>query len=62
MWHVRERREKFIRFGGKPRRKGPLVRPRRRWECGIRLGLREIGWGGFTWFRIGTSGEFLCTR
>jgi hypothetical protein len=31
---------------GKPERKGPLERPRHRWEDGIRMGLREIGWGG----------------
>jgi hypothetical protein len=33
-------------FGGKARRKIPLGRPRRRWEDGIRMDLREIGWGG----------------
>jgi hypothetical protein len=26
-------------------RKRPLGRPRRRWENGIRMDLREIGWG-----------------
>jgi hypothetical protein len=26
--------------------KRPLERPRRRWEDGIRMDLREIGWGG----------------
>jgi hypothetical protein len=30
---------------GKPEGKGPLRRPRRRWEDGIRMDLREIGWG-----------------
>jgi hypothetical protein len=30
---------------GKPERKIPLRRPRRRWEDGIRMDL-EIGWGG----------------
>jgi hypothetical protein len=25
--------------------KRPLGRPRRRWENGIRMDLREIGWG-----------------
>jgi hypothetical protein len=28
---------------GKPEGKIPLGRPRRRWENGIRMGLREIG-------------------
>jgi hypothetical protein len=30
---------------GKPEGKRPLERPRRRWEGGIKMGLREIGWG-----------------
>jgi hypothetical protein len=30
---------------GKPERKRPLEKPRRRWENGIKMGLREIGWG-----------------
>jgi hypothetical protein len=28
---------------GKPKGKGPLGRPRRRWEDGIKMDLREIG-------------------
>jgi hypothetical protein len=31
---------------GKPDGKRPLGRPRHRWEDGIRMDLREIGWGG----------------
>jgi hypothetical protein len=30
---------------GKPEGKRPLGRPRRRWEDGIRMALREIDWG-----------------
>jgi hypothetical protein len=33
----------------KPKRKRPLERPRHRWEDGIRMDLREIGWGGVDW-------------
>jgi hypothetical protein len=47
---------------GKPEGKRPLGRPRRRWEDGLKLDLREIGWGvwsGFTWLRIGTVGGLL---
>jgi hypothetical protein len=47
---------------GKPEGKSPLERPRRRWEDGIRMDLREIGWlvwSGFTWLRIGTVGGLL---
>ena len=31
---------------GKPERKGPLGRPRHRWEDNIRMDLKEVGWGG----------------
>jgi hypothetical protein len=31
---------------GKPEGKTPLVRPRRRWEDGVEMDLRDIGWGG----------------
>jgi hypothetical protein len=33
----------------KPKGKRPLGRPRRRWENGIRMDLREIGWIGMEW-------------
>jgi hypothetical protein len=36
----------------KPEGKRPLVRPRRRWEDGIRMDLREIGLGGVDWIRL----------
>jgi hypothetical protein len=40
-------------FGGKARRKErPLGRPRRRWEDGTRMDLREIGLGGVDWIRL----------
>jgi hypothetical protein len=31
---------------GKPKEKRPLGRLRHRWEDGIRIDLKEIGWGG----------------
>jgi hypothetical protein len=31
---------------GKPEEKRPLERPRRRWEDGMKMDLREIDWGG----------------
>jgi hypothetical protein len=37
---------------GKPKGKRPLGRPRRRWEDGIRMYLREIGLGGVDWIRL----------
>jgi hypothetical protein len=37
---------------GKLEGKKPLERPRRRWEDGIKLDLREIGWGGVEWIHL----------
>jgi hypothetical protein len=47
---------------GKTEGKRQLRRPKRRWEDGIRMDLREIGlgaWIGFDWLRIGTGGWVL---
>jgi hypothetical protein len=40
-----EEREVYKVLVGKPEGKRPLGRPRRRWEVGIRMDLREIGMG-----------------
>jgi hypothetical protein len=37
---------------GKPEGKRPLGRPRHRWEDGIRMDLREIGWGSVEWIHL----------
>jgi hypothetical protein len=37
---------------GKPIGKRLLERPRRRWENGIKMDLREIGWGGVEWIHL----------
>jgi hypothetical protein len=37
---------------GKPVGKRPLGRPRRRWEDGIRMDLREICWGSVDWIQL----------
>jgi hypothetical protein len=37
---------------GKPEGKRPLERPRRRWEDGIRMDLREISLGDVDWIRM----------
>jgi hypothetical protein len=39
-------------FVGKPEGKRPLGRPRRRWEDGVRMDLREIGLGSVDWIRL----------
>jgi hypothetical protein len=49
-----EERKVYEVLVGKPERKRPLGRQRRRWEDGIRMDLREIGlgvWIGFDWLR-----------
>jgi hypothetical protein len=37
---------------GKPERKKPLGRPRRRWMDNIKIYLREIEWGGMDWIDL----------
>jgi hypothetical protein len=37
---------------GKPEGKTPLGRPRRRWEDGIRMDLREISWFSVEWIQL----------
>jgi hypothetical protein len=56
---MREERQVYKVLVGKPEAKRPLGRPRRRWEDGIRMDLREIGlgvWIGFNCLRTGTGG------
>jgi hypothetical protein len=47
-----EERKVYKFLVGKPEGKRPLGRPRRRWEDGIRMDLREIGLGGVDWIRL----------
>jgi hypothetical protein len=47
-----EERKVYKVLVGKPEGKRPLGRPRRRWEDGIRLDLREIGLEGVDWIRL----------
>jgi hypothetical protein len=57
-----EGRKVYRVLAGKPEGKRPLERPRRRWQYGIEMDLREIGsgvWSGFSWLRIGTVGGLL---
>jgi hypothetical protein len=64
MWHSRKRTKVYKVLVGRPEGKRPLERPGRRWEDGIKMFLREIGWrvggwSGLTWLRIGTVGGLL---
>jgi hypothetical protein len=47
-----EERKEYKVLVGKPERERPLVRPRRRWEDGIRMDLKEIGLGGVDWILL----------
>jgi hypothetical protein len=42
---MREERNMYRVLMGKSEGKRPVGRPRRRWEDGIRMDLRETGWG-----------------
>jgi hypothetical protein len=47
-----EERKVFKVLVGKPEGKRLLGRPRRRWEDGIRMDLREIGLGDVDWILL----------
>jgi hypothetical protein len=47
-----EERKVYKFLVGKSEGKRPLGRPRRRWEDGIRMDLREIGFCGVDWIRL----------
>jgi hypothetical protein len=47
-----EERKVYKVLVGKPEGRRPLERPRRRWEDGIRMDLREIGFGVVDWIRL----------
>jgi hypothetical protein len=51
MWHAWDREVHKVSVG-KPERNRPLWWPRRRWENGIRMKLREIGWGCVEWIEM----------
>jgi hypothetical protein len=50
--HMGEERIVYRVLVGKPEGKRPLRRPRRMWEDGIRMDLRQIGLGGVDWIRL----------
>jgi hypothetical protein len=44
--HMGEGRKVYNVLVGNPKGRRPLGRPRHRWEDGIRMDLRGIGWAG----------------
>jgi hypothetical protein len=51
VWHAWERNVYRVLMGN-PEGKRPLGRPRRKWEDGIRMDLRDIGWGSVDWIQL----------
>jgi hypothetical protein len=49
---MEEERTVYKVLVGKPEGKRRLGRPRRRWKDGIRMELREIGWGSVQWIQL----------
>jgi hypothetical protein len=47
-----EERNVYRALMGKPEGKRLLGRPRHRWEDGIRMDLKEIGWGSVDWIQL----------
>jgi hypothetical protein len=47
-----EKRNAYRILVGKPEGKRPLGRPRHKWVDNIKMGLREIGWGGVNWIDL----------
>jgi hypothetical protein len=50
MWHAWEGEKRV-------QRKRPLDKPRRRWEDGTKIDLREIGWGVVEWIHLALDKE-----
>jgi hypothetical protein len=60
-----ERRGAYRVLAGKPERKRPLGRSRRRWEDNIKMDIQEGGWEVWTsliWLRIRTVSGILQKR
>jgi hypothetical protein len=47
-----EERKLYKVLVGKPEGKRSLGRPSLRWEDGIRMDVRKIGWGSVDWIRV----------
>jgi hypothetical protein len=49
MWHAWGTGEVLV---GRPERRIPFKRPRRRCEENIRMDLQEVRWGGMDWIAV----------
>jgi hypothetical protein len=50
----------FQGFGGKAQRKETSLKTKHRWEDGIRMDLREIGWGSVEWIQLAQDRGRWC--
>jgi hypothetical protein len=50
---IGEKRNAYRLLVGRPDRKKPLGRPRRRWADNIRMDLGEVGWSDVDWIGLG---------
>jgi hypothetical protein len=57
-----EERNMYSVLMGKPEGKRPLGRPRRRWEDGIGMDLRETGWGNVDWIQLALVNTVMNLR
>jgi hypothetical protein len=48
----RERRDAYRILVGRPERRRPLGRPRRRWEDNIKMDIREVGGEDMNWIEL----------
>jgi hypothetical protein len=49
MWHIQETTGAYRVLVGKPERKRPLGRLRRRWGENVRMDHEDVGWKGKDW-------------
>jgi hypothetical protein len=56
-----EKRKVYKVLVAKSVEKKPLGRPRRRWEDGIRIDLKEIGCGGVDWIQMAQNMDLLAS-
>jgi hypothetical protein len=56
--HMREGRKVYRVLVGKPEGKRPHERPSCRWEDGIRMDVREIGWGSVEWIHVAENRDW----
>jgi hypothetical protein len=47
-----ERKGVYRALVGKPERRRPLGRSRRRWDDNIKMDLRQVGWGSIDWINL----------